>query len=346
MFGDDRHTCIGIDGADFLVNGDPTHEGVEYEGHSIEGLLFNVRMAQAIFDDENPETRDIFAYPDSGKWNPERNVREFVRAIPEWQGDVIGRPRIDAISLNFQGGRPVRHAPDQPWIVSGFRPDGTLKDDWLDRLELVLDRTDLFGVTVILGMFYGAQDGAMEGEAAIKRGARNLTEWLFEREYTNVLLEVNNECDWASHEILRPERVHELIELVRDIERDGYSYPVTTSFLNGPPTEDVVAVSDYVLLHGNTYDEPRDLGAVVEETRALSAYEAMPIVFNEDDHYGFDSEPNNCFEAIAHGASWGYFEPGVNNYYDGYQCPPIDWEITTEREQAFFEYVDRITAGD
>jgi hypothetical protein len=345
MFGEDRHTRVEIDGEDFVVNDEVTHEDVEYRGHSIEGLLFNARMIQALFDDENPETRDVFAYPDTGEWDPERNVQEFLWAIPEWQGDSLGRPRLDAITINFQCGRPVRHAPDQPWIPTGFEPDGSLKQDWLDRLERVLDRTDLFGMVVILGYFYGTQEARMAGEEAVRRGARNLTEWLLDKKYTNVLIEVNNECNWATQENLQPERVHEMIEFVQGIERDGFSYDVSTSFLGGPPTDEVADVADYILLHGNHIDDPNSVGDLVEETRSLPSFEPMPIVFNEDDHYGFDSEPNNFFEAVASGASWGYFDPGVNDYETGYQCPPVDWGITTERERAFFDYLDTITSG-
>ncbi len=302
-------------------------------------------MIQALFDDENPETRDVFAYPDTGEWDPDRNVREFVRAIPEWQGDRWRDPRLDAVTINFQCGRPVRHAPHQPWIVSGFHPDGSLREDWLHRLKLILDRTDLLGMVVILGYFYAAQEEWMKGEEAIKRGACNLTEWLLEKEYTHVLIEVNNECNWAAHDILQPQRVHEIIEYVQTIEREGFSYPVTSSFVGGPPTDEAVDVSDYILIHGNHIGDSNGIGDLLEETRDLPSYEPMPIVFNEDDHYGFESEPNNFSEAIAHGASWGYFDPGVNNYHDGYQCPPVDWGINTDREHTFFDYLDMITTG-
>ncbi len=38
---------------------------------------------QAIFDDLNPDTRLRWVYPDTGEWDPERNVREFVAMLPE-----------------------------------------------------------------------------------------------------------------------------------------------------------------------------------------------------------------------------------------------------------------------
>jgi hypothetical protein len=44
-------------------------------------------------------------------------------------------------------------------------------------------------------------------------------------------------------------------------------------------------------------------------------------------------------------ASWGYFDPGANNYRDGYQCPPVNWRINTERKVAFFTKVTELTGA-
>ena len=66
----------------------------------------------------------------------------------------------------------------------------------------------------------------------------------------------------------------------------------------------------------------------------------MPILINEDDHFDFDKPINNMVAAIGEYCSWGYFDPGESNYRDGYQCPPANWGINTERKKAFF------TAGE
>ncbi len=51
----------------------------------IEGLLLNSRMVQATFDDLNPQTRGMWAYPDTGVWDADRNLREFLAAMPIWR---------------------------------------------------------------------------------------------------------------------------------------------------------------------------------------------------------------------------------------------------------------------
>src|SRR5262249_37076347 len=50
-----RKTVVSIQGREFLVNGRPTYEGRSYEGMKVQGLLFNARMVQGIFDDRNSE---------------------------------------------------------------------------------------------------------------------------------------------------------------------------------------------------------------------------------------------------------------------------------------------------
>jgi hypothetical protein len=72
-----------------------------------------VRAVQAIFDDANYPRQgsgqpipsntlgDIFwDYPD-GPWDPERNLREFLAALPDWR-----RSGILAFTVNLQGGGP------------------------------------------------------------------------------------------------------------------------------------------------------------------------------------------------------------------------------------------------
>ena len=83
-----RQTSVSIVGEAFHLNGHPTYAGREWHGKKIEGLLLNSRMVQGIFDDLNPETRSRWAYPDSKRWDPDRNTREFV------------------LSINLQGGSP------------------------------------------------------------------------------------------------------------------------------------------------------------------------------------------------------------------------------------------------
>jgi hypothetical protein len=334
-------TTVSIVGDEFYINGKPTYEGRHWRGHKIQGLLMNSRMVQGIFDDHNPQTVKRWAYPDTGRWDRERNTREFLAAMDEWR-----KHGLLAFTINLQGGSPEGYSKDQPWHNSGIEADGSLRSDYLNRLEQILTKADHLGMVVILGYFYFGQDQRLKDEAAVIRATDNITQWLFDRRYRNVLIEINNECNVRyDHDILKPDRVHELILRVRGTERNNRRFYVGTSYGGGTiPKENVVRVSDFILIHGNGVSDPDRISEMVRKTRAVRGYSPKPILFNEDDHFDFDKPKNNFVAAISEYASWGYFDPGKNNYIDGYQSPPVRWDINTERKRAFFALLAEITA--
>jgi hypothetical protein len=62
----------------------------------------------------------------------------------------------------------------------------------------------------------------------------------------NVALEVANESTpWYVRDVLKPDRIPELIERAQNIKRDGQSYSVSTSVRPGTtPRKEAVDVSD------------------------------------------------------------------------------------------------------
>ena len=105
-----RKTAVAIVGEEFHLNGKPTYAGRVWNGKNLQGLLMNARMVQGIFDDLNPETVGRWAYPDTKRWDAERNTREFLAAMPEWR-----RHGLLAVTLNLQGGSPQGYSREQPW---------------------------------------------------------------------------------------------------------------------------------------------------------------------------------------------------------------------------------------
>ena len=177
------------------------------------------------------------------------------------------------MTLNLQGGSPEGYSRDQPWINTAFTADGGLDVAYLGRLRRVLDRLDALGMVAIVGLFYFGQDERLADEAAVRRGVEHAVGWLLDQGYTNVIVEITNECDVPhyEHEILRSHRVHELIEVARGLTAGGRRLPVGTSYGGrSVPGDRVLAVSDLALLHGNSVSGPTELGRMVERTRGRS----------------------------------------------------------------------------
>ncbi len=338
-------TIVSIAGEDFHLNGRPTYAGREWKGHRIEGLLLNSRMVQATYDDLNPESAKRWAYADTGKWDAERNVSEFIAAMPQWKAHGLL-----AVTVNFQGGSPEGYSKTQPWISGAFAEDGSLRADFTGRMKRVLDAADANGMVVILGYFYFGQDQHLKDETAVIHATDEATNWLLDGGWKNVLVEVNNETNVKAydHDILRPNRIHELIERVRETERDGRRLLVGTSYGGGAiPEEKVVRASDFLLLHGNRVEDPARITEMIKQTRAVAGYKPMPILFNEDDHENFDQPANNFTAAITDHVSWGWFDYRRKGeaLEEGYQSPPVNWGISSARKRAFFDYLAEITGS-
>ena len=337
-----QRTVVDIRGNQFFINDEVTYKGRFWMGNKIEGLLLNSRMVQGIFDDYNEVTRKRWKYPDTQKWDPDRNTSEFVDAMADWRSHGLL-----AFTLNLQGGSPMGYG-NQDWYNSSYTEKGELRSEYIDRLTKILDKADEIGMVVILGYFYFGQDQNLENKDAVVTATRNITNWILDRGYKNILVEINNECDVDAydHEILMPCRVHELIELVKSIERVGYRLFAGTSFGgNTVPTPNVVDVSDFILIHGNGVGDPARITEMVHQTRDLATYKDMPILFNEDDHYEFDKESNNMVAAISAYASWGFFDyrRDGEKFNDGFQSVPVDWKISSDRKREFFNKVKKIT---
>lgn len=344
-------TVVSIQRDQFYINGEVTLKGRKLAGISLEGLLPNSRMVQGIFDDLNPETRPLWKYPDTGLWDADRNTNEFIAAMPLWHSHGLL-----AFTLNIQGGSPTGYG-NKGWINPGFYKDGKMIPDYFKRLDRILNKADELGMVVILGIYYFGQDEQLENEAAIKNGVNNTVDWLFEKGYRNVLIEINNECNVTAynHAILQPDRVSELIELVKNRKhpKSGYRFYVSTSFSGkNIPSANVVKVADFLLLHGNGAEQPEIITKMVEDTRKVEGYKPMPILFNEDDHYNFDQPINNMLSAFKAYASWGYFDfrkrgetlkAGDQTFLEGYQSIPVDWGINSRRKKDFFELLSKIS---
>jgi hypothetical protein len=337
---------VGIDGDKFRINGELTYRGRSWRGKSIEGLLFNSRMVQATFDDRNDATRARWAYPDTKTWDAERNTREFLEQMPTWR-----KHGLLAVTVNLQGGSPEGYSKSQPWHNSAINADGSLDAAYMQRMGRVLDKADELGMVVILGVYYFGQDERVKDEAAVVAGVDATVDWLVERGDSNVLLEINNECNVKAydHDILKPDRVHELIERPRRRSADrGRRLPVGTSYGGGAiPRPNVVRVSDFLLLHGNGVKEPSRIAEMVRQTRLVDGYRPMPILFNEDDHFDFDKPTNNFTAAVGEFASWGYFDFRMKGegFDAGFQSVPVNWSTSSDRKRGFFKLLGEITGG-
>lgn len=277
-------TTVSIDGVKWRINGQITCPGA-----AAEGLLMNVRMVNSTFEDR--KRKDF----DSGE-----NTSRFISKIVEYRSSGVR-----AFTLNLQGGFPGYEGA----VNSAFRPDGSLRKNYLARIKRVIEECDKRGMVVILGLFYQRQDQILRDEQAVKNGVVNAVKWVKESGFTNVVIEIANEYDHGgfNHDIIKTaEGEVELIGLVR---KTVPGLLVSTSGLGHGRMNDLVAKeADFILIHFN--------GTKVEDIpKRISALKKFnkPIVCNEDDKVG--SVAVAAMQAsVENGCSWGFMHKNVNQY--------------------------------
>jgi hypothetical protein len=340
-----QKTVVSIHGDEFWINDKPTYKNRFWNGKKIQGLLMNSRMVQGVFDDLNQVTVANFAYPDTQKWSAARNNQEFVENMPLWKSYGL-----NALTLNMQGGSPIGYG-NWDFENPGFNPDGSLIPAYMERLNNILKKADELEMVVILGLFYFGQDQRLTNEAAIKNATTNIINWLFDKGYQNVLIEINNETQSKikhyDHDILLYQRVHELINLAKSIQRNGYRYLVTTSFpAQTAPTQNVLNTCDFVLFHANALRNTEDFKNHIIKVKAAVGARTIPIVINEDDNHFFDADSSHFNIAIDKYISWGFFDYRKKEDPDlskGYQTIPVDWGINSKAKEDFFNKVGEVT---
>jgi hypothetical protein len=271
-------TRISIEGGKWHING-----RITYPGAKAEGLLLNVRMVNAVFEDRKR--------PD---FDPQSNTDEFLAALRGYH-----EHGVRAFTICLQGGMPGYEGA----VNSAFESSGELRGEYLSRVRRVVEACDRQGIAVILGCYYQRQDQVLADEAAVRQGVVSVARWIRESGFSNVLLEIANEYphDGFDHRLLKTGQGQaELIELAR---RETPGLLVSTSGIgDGKLDREVAEASDFLLIHFNgvpVQEIPDRIAAV----RALGG-PGKPVVCNEDDKLA--AEAARAAEAsVAHGASWG-----------------------------------------
>ena len=283
-------TTVSIVAGKWHLNGVPT-----YRGAKTEGLLMNLRAVNATFEDrKRPE------------FDAEGNTGEFIARIPDYVAHGVR-----AFTLNLQGGMPGYEGA----VNSAFEPDGSLRSSHLARVQRVIEACDKHGAAVILGCFYQRQDQLLRDEAAVRAALVNTVEWIKQRGFTNVMLEVANEYGHRGfdHAILK---THEgQAELIRLAKRTAPNLLVATSELGGRGgypagfLEHVVPACDFLLIHLNVTplaDVPKRFAALPRINK--------PIVCNEDEKSGRDGA-RVAELCVEHGISWGFMLQRANQWF-------------------------------
>ncbi len=282
-------TEVSISQSAWHLNG-----SITYRGTKAEGLLLNVRMMQAAFEDRNPAT-----CPKG--FDPDANTGAFIAKLPEYVAHGVR-----AFTISLQGAYPGYKGS----LCSAFEPDGNLRPEYTRRVEKVIEACDRLGAVVILCCFSGEQDQVLKDADAVRNAVVKTAAWIRDRGYKNVCLEIADEHSSKDyqHEIIRdPSGIRDLIRLAH---ATAPGLLVASSGAPGGRTPHAVAVEgDFVLLHFR--DVPLD---EILERVASADKVSKPIVCNRDDRTG--EEGAKSLETTVNAwCSWGFSNVKKNETY-------------------------------
>jgi hypothetical protein len=301
-------TRVSIAGGRWQINGEVT-----YRGAKAEGLLLNVRMVNATFEDrKRPE------------FDAEANSDEFIAKIPDYVAHGVR-----AFTLNLQGGMPGYEGA----VNSAFDMRGSLRDSYMARVRRVIEGCGRHGAVVILGCYYQRQDQVLQDEDAVRAGIVNVVKWIQAGGFRNVVLEIANEFGHGGfdHRLLKsPDGQVELIHLAK---RTAADLLVSTSGLgDGTQHQSVARACDFLLVHFNSTrleDIPKRIASLKQNGK--------PILCNEDQKLG--EEGVNAAElCVANGASWGLMLEKLNQHF------PFTFQGAAD-DPAVYSALQRLASG-
>jgi hypothetical protein len=317
-----RQTAVAINQTIWLINDKPAHSGA-----AAEGLLLNVRMVNTVFEDTSNQIDRLMP-----GFDPEENSTRFINKLPDYVANGVA-----AITVSLQGGMPGYEGA----INSAFHADGSLRRDYLSRVQRVIEACDRQGVVVILSCLYQRQhshDHALAGREAIMEAIANVARWIQDQKFTNVLLEVSNEYAhagfrrWHDGEWLRSDDAQ--VELIRHAKTVAPELLVSTSGMGSGRISDAVGdAADFITIHFNN-TSLEDIPIRVKEAQRFG----KPVICNEDDKLG-DAAVTAMRLSLKNGAGWGFMHQKKNQHYpfefEGAQDDPKVYaamrELATQR---------------
>lgn len=310
-------TKLSINGTKFYINGTLTYSEYENCPEVYHGRLMNARFIQGIFDDRVDRSR----FNRFGKaFDADRNTEDLIDSLKEWY-----QKGIRAITVGIQGGGPCFTIDSMTIDNNPFSADGnSINSAYLKRLEKIILAADKIGMIVIVSYFYCAQVRFLQNDIAVINGVKTASNWLRDKGFTNVIIEVANEHDVESY------RVHPILfdgkgiaQLIDIAKRESGGIPVGCSTTGKYFSVDIGEASDVILIHGNNMTRQQFANHIKEAKKITPV---RPIICNED-----SQALGHMQVALEQGISWGYY----NNMTK--QEPPTDWRITRGEDEFFAE---------
>lgn len=308
-------THVTKKGEDFYINGKKTYSELKDCDEKYHGLLMNARFIQGLFNEKlNPARFNRFGRI----FDPDKNTEDLIQNLPQWY-----HHGLRAITIGMQGGGACNTVNNFTREMNPYAYDGSsIEKETLQRLSKIIEAADTLGMVIIVSYFYGSMSRFLVDDNAVIEATKTTSNYLRDKGYTNVIIEVANEHnidDFAIHPILKEEKG--IVTLMDIARRESGGMLVGCSGTGGYFSPIIVQNSDVILIHGNNLTKTEFYTLI---KKCKEAQPDTPLVCNED-----SAASSRLEVAFDQHVSWGYY----NNMTK--QEPPTDWSITKGEDEVF-----------
>jgi hypothetical protein len=196
----------------------------------------------------------------------------------------------------------------------------------MTRLSLVLKESNKLNMIVIVSLFYRSQVHIFKNYSNVLKATINIIEWLQNNNFTNIIIEPANECEFGEFKKVGLDCDAHISDLI--LLSQSYKFPSGNSYKGSGrvPSDKIINASDVIFLHGNSMKTEAEYKKQVDSVRNSKSYRGQPIIYNEA-----STDYTKLALCIKNKVGFGYYDQS------GFQSPPINWNIDTKQKNRFFE---------
>ncbi|MCL2159420.1 MAG: hypothetical protein FWH48_08435 [Oscillospiraceae bacterium] len=324
----------------------------------------------AVSNPENPACEgrligvcsDVCAFFDGGFADIEKTRLDFIKNLSGWRASGV-----DIVTLGLQSPSPFREhykkAREQKkekseknieFKSSALKADGSLDKGYLENAKRIIEAADGAGLLVCVNIFSAWQERIFEDEYAILNGAFNVVDWLLEKNFSNVMVNITDVSHiFYKSSVLCGGGVIRLLKSLKERADDSLILGAGLKSLGNIPAAllgEYIKNSDFVPIYSNAenaklaHNTKKMLGDICFLKGIMRENGAdIPIIMAKGDDLGerYNSYgKNNLAEALENGISWFYYDR------EGFFMLPVDWDKdSSQKKRNFFDVAGDIKHG-
>ena len=299
---------------------------------------------------------DVCGFFDGSVTDISKNKREFIENLIVWQ-----KSGVNLISVGLQSPNPFdeyyKKAREQDksknitFKSSALKSDGSLDFDYLKNAEEIIKSAYNSGLAVLVNILSSSCEDIFEDEFALLNGILNAADWLSEKKFTNVLVNITDVSHtFYKSSVLNNGRIINVLKSVRERVKNKLILGMGIKSFSGISDKNIaeyIKLSDFIPLYSNSAvtSHNNNTKKMLENTyffreQMNKTNIDVPIIMAKGDDLSEQYNSygkNNLLEALENNISWCYYDK------DGFVILPVNWKKNSSSEKKrFFEIVENI----